>query len=64
MSGWDKSPEYGGPPWRCWDYAWPIAAVLLMAFDIAYCSSQASTSSYEALISAAEIDTSSAQGRR
>ncbi len=41
MSGWDKAPEYGGPPWRWWTYVWTIAVVLLVAFGIAYCSSQA-----------------------
>lgn len=41
MSGWDKAHEYGGPSWRWWDYVWSIAVVLLVAFGIAYCSSQA-----------------------
>jgi endonuclease YncB( thermonuclease family) len=41
MSGWDDAPEYGGPPWRWRDYAWTIAVVVLLAFGIAYCSSQA-----------------------
>jgi hypothetical protein len=36
MGGWDNAPEYGGPPKRWWDYAWPVALIMLIAIGIAY----------------------------
>lgn len=38
MSGWDKSPDYGSPPYRWWHWLGVIAFSLFMLFGIAFCS--------------------------
>lgn len=45
-SGWDKHPDYGSPgAGKPWSVVLAIAAIVLVAFGIAYCSNQASAQS-------------------
>ncbi|NWG53218.1 MAG: thermonuclease family protein [Hydrogenophilaceae bacterium] len=56
MSGWDKHPEYGGPPVRWWDYiVWPLVIVLI-AFGIFQCSTQSQAQEREIIGVASVID--------
>lgn len=44
MTGYDKSPDYGGRDWRWWDYVWTIALALLVAFGMHRCQQTAFSS--------------------
>jgi hypothetical protein len=36
MGGWDKAPEYGGPPVRPWVLALAVVLILAASFAAAY----------------------------